>query len=229
MRNIRDGYVHRGDRIRRREKIRRWALVTGVIGAAVLITLERKRDSTAAASTFSFAMASEARSAQSELEQLRGELELNRAQLLRAERVMAFSSRYKIGADLAGAIYDIALAEGLEPELAFRVVRIESEFNERATSPVGAIGLTQLMPATAKYFDKNITKERLYNRETNLRIGFRYLRALIAENKGDVPMALVVYNRGPVAVQNAVAQGLDPRNGYERIVMKGYSGKGVVD
>ena len=229
MRNIRDGYVHRGDKIRRREKIRRWTLVIGVIGAVVLMTFERKRDATAFASTFSFALASEGRRIQSELDAVRGELELQRSQLRRAERVMAFSSRYKIGADLAGAIYDIALAEGLEPELAFRVVRIESEFNERATSPVGAVGLTQLMPATAKYFDKNITKEKLYNRETNLRIGFRYLRALIAENKGDVPLALVVYNRGPVAVQNAVAQGLDPRNGYERIVMKGYSGTGIVD
>jgi soluble lytic murein transglycosylase-like protein len=227
MRNIRDGYVHRGDRIRRREKVRRWVLGIGVIGALALITVERQRDANASASSFTFGR--ETGGDQNELEQLRGELELNRAQLRRAEKVMAFSSRYKIGADLAAAIYDIALAEGLEPELAFRVVRTESQFNERATSPVGAVGLTQLMPATAKYFDKKITREKLYHRETNLRIGFRYLRALIAENGGDVPLALVVYNRGPVAVQNAVAQGIDPRNGYERIVMKGYSGKVVVD
>jgi soluble lytic murein transglycosylase-like protein len=85
------------------------------------------------------------------------------------------------------------------------------------------------MPATAKYFDPNITRDKLYQRDTNLRIGFRYLRALIQEQRGDVHMALVVYNRGPVAVENALAQGLDPRNGYERIVMKGYAGKGVVD
>ncbi|HJR43400.1 MAG TPA: transglycosylase SLT domain-containing protein [Gemmatimonadaceae bacterium] len=228
MRNIRDGYVHRGDRIRRREKIRRWVLGLGVIGGLALIMFERQRDANASASTFTFGLGESSR-IQSELEQLRGELEIHRAQLQRAEQVMAFSGRYKIGADLAAAIYDIALAEGLEPELAFRVVRIESQFNERATSPVGAIGLTQLMPATAKYFDRKVTKEKLYHRETNLRIGFRYLRALITENKGDVPLALVIYNRGPVAVQNAVAQGLDPRNGYERIVMKGYNGRGVVD
>jgi soluble lytic murein transglycosylase-like protein len=229
MRNIRDSYVHRGDALRRREKIRRLVLALGVIAAVTLVFFDRQRDANASAATFSFGITGESRRLQSELDQLRGELDVQRAQLQRAERIIAYSSRYKIRADLAAAIYDIALAEGLEPELGFRVVRIESEFNERALSPVGAVGLTQLMPATAKYFDPNITRDKLYQRDTNLRIGFRYLRALIQEQRGDVHMALVVYNRGPVAVENALAQGLDPRNGYERIVMKGYAGKGVVD
>jgi len=94
---------------------------------------------------------------------------------------------------------------------------------------VGAIGLTQLMHPTARYFQKGVTRDDLYDRDTNLRIGFRYLRTLIREYKGNVQLALLVYNRGPVAVENARERGIDPSNGYERIVMKGYKGTGVVD
>jgi soluble lytic murein transglycosylase-like protein len=86
-----------------------------------------------------------------------------------------------------------------------------------------------VMLPTARYFDRTITEQRLYDRRTNLRIGFRYLRALIDEHDGDVRLALLVYNRGPVAVQNALRAGLNPTNGYDRIIMKGYEGKGTVD
>ena len=164
-----------------------------------------------------------------ELNAARGELDLANAQLARWNRVFTYSSKYNIGADLAADIFDIANAEGIEPDLAFRLVRVESEFNERATSPVGAVGLTQLMPATAKYFEKGVTRARLYDRRTNLRIGFRYLRTLIREQRGNVKMALLVYNRGPVAVQAARRQGANPSNGYDNAVTKGYNGRGVVD
>ena len=60
-------------------------------------------------------------------------------------------------------------------------------------------------------------------------MGFRYLRALIREYKGDVKLALLVYNRGPVAVETARSMGMNPSNGYEHAVTKGYNGKGVVD
>ena len=113
--------------------------------------------------------------------------------------------------------------------LAFRLVRVESEFNEKATSPVGAVGLTQLMPSTARYFQKGITKNQLYDRETNLRLGFRYLRTLINEYDGNLKLALLVYNRGPAAVERARAAGLDPANGYDRMVAGGYKGNGGVD
>jgi soluble lytic murein transglycosylase-like protein len=161
------------------------------------------------------------------LEAARGELDLARTQLDRAKQIINFSARYKIGADMAASVFDIALAEGLEPELAFKMVRVESEFNERATSPVGAVGLTQLMPETANWFQPGVTRKQLYNREVNLRIGFRYLRTLIKENKGNVDRALLVYNRGPVAVNKALARGENPANGYERMV--GYKGKGTVE
>ena len=183
----------------------------------------------AEAPRFPVVIGSEAVRLRTELEAVRGELDLANAQLERWHQIFGFSSTYRVGADLAASIYDIALAEGIEPDLAFRLVRLESQFNDRATSPVGAVGLTQLMLPTARYFQKGISRDELYDRNTNLRIGFRYLRSLIRENKGNVQLALLVYNRGPVAVKNSRQQGRDPSNGYDRIIMKGYTGRGVID
>jgi soluble lytic murein transglycosylase-like protein len=225
-------YVHRGDLERRQAKVRRWRmlLTSGSIGAVVLLLgAQILQERAATASTFSFGLPGESRRLREELDAAKGELQLAQAQLDRANQILAYSSRYRVSADIATSIYDIALAEGLEPDLAFRLVRVESQFNGKATSPVGAVGLTQLMPSTAGYFQKGITKKQLYDRETNLRIGFRYLRTLINEQDGNLKLALLVYNRGPAAVNRARAAGLDPANGYDRMVAGGYRGSGVVD
>ena len=226
-------YVRRGDLERRRAKVRRWRmlLTSGFVGSIVLLLagqIMQERNATAA-STFSLGLPGDSRRLREELDAARGELELAKAQLDRANKILQYSSRYGVAADLATSIYDIALAEGIEPDLGFRLVRVESQFNERATSRVGAIGLTQLMPGTAHYFQKGVTPKQLYDRETNLRIGFRYLRTLIQQHEGDLKLALLVYNRGPVAVARAQSAGLDPANGYDRMVAGGYRGSGVVD
>ena len=146
----------------------------------------------------------------------------------RAKAVIRFSSRYGIGADLAGDIFDVSQAEGIEPELAFRLVKLESDFNERATSPVGAVGLTQLMMNTAVDYKKGLTKASLYDRHTNLRIGFRHLRGLLKRYDDNVNLALLVYNRGEGAVASSRAAGRDPSNGYELKIMRGYRGGSIV-
>lgn len=229
MKNPRQGYAHRGDRERRWARIRKGALVVGLVGAAWMLPKERPADAIASVSPFPNGRADAAPDLQQQLDAARGELDMVKAQLQRANTIMTYSSRYKIGADLAGVIYDVALAEGIDPELGFRLVNVESQFNDHAVSPAGAIGLTQLMPATAKYFKKGITRQGLFDRKTNLRIGFRYLHALITENQGDLTMALLVYNRGPATVASLQAQGIDPHNGYGRLVTKGYTGRGVID
>ncbi|MBK5186685.1 MAG: transglycosylase SLT domain-containing protein [Gemmatimonadaceae bacterium] len=184
--------------------------------------------SAVSAPAFPFGIA-DARRMHAELDATKGQLALAQSALDRANAVIEYSTKYKVSADLAGAIYDGAMSEGIEPDLGFRLVRVESEFKDHATSPVGALGLTQVMPATAKDFVPGITHEQLYDRKTNLMIGFRYLRGLISQYKGDVKLALLVYNRGPVAVESLRALGLDPRNGYEAAVTRGYNGKGTVD
>jgi soluble lytic murein transglycosylase-like protein len=159
---------------------------------------------------------------------VRSEMRIAGEQIERLNRILNYARRYNISSDLSASIYDAALAEGIDPALAFPLVRLESRFKERATSPVGAIGLTQLMIGTARHYVPGVTKERLYDRELNLSVGFRYLRDLIDEYNS-VQTALLVYNRGPTAVLASKELGLDPSNGYDRIVLKGYKGKGIVN
>lgn len=150
-----------------------------------------------------------------------GELELTKLELSRLNTVIDNSKRYRIPADLAAKIYDIALAEGIDPKLAYSLVDIESDFSHKAISPVGALGLTQLMPSTARYFEPTIQRADLFDPDINLRIGFRFLKELIAKYNGDIDMALHAYNRGPTIVDRVVSSGGDPANGYAEAVMRG--------
>ena len=152
-----------------------------------------------------------------------------RESLSRLHRIYTYSAKYRIKPDLARRIYDASTTAGIEPELAFRLVRVESVFYPRAVSSAGALGLTQLMLGTARVFEPNVTREQLLDPDVNLRIGLRYLRALIREQKGDLKLALLIYNRGPVAVQKSLSMGMSPANGYESMVTKGYRGRGILD
>ncbi len=131
------------------------------------------------------------------------------------DRMLAeYVRRYGIEWEMADAIERAARAERIDPDLAFRLVRVESAFRERAVSPVGAIGLTQLMLPTARELQPGITRERLFDRDTNLRLGFRYFRRLLATYDGDTEEALHAYNRGMGTVARIRATGGDPANGY---------------
>jgi soluble lytic murein transglycosylase-like protein len=233
MRNLRGTYVHRGDAARRRKRLNRVLLATAFVASAALLAMNRHLDTanaevTPESSGFSFGLGS-SRELRQQLDSTKGEMDLLRARYERADKIIHYSSRFAIPANLAAHVLDAAAAEGIDPELAFRLVKLESEFNPRATSPVGAVGLTQLMVETAKFFQPGITREKLYDPPTNLRIGFRYLRTLIDEYKGNAKLALLVYNRGEVAVKAALNAGLDPSNGYDRVLTKDYKGKGVIE
>ncbi|WP_411279387.1 transglycosylase SLT domain-containing protein [Gemmatimonas sp.] len=152
-----------------------------------------------------------------------------RESLSRWHRIYTYSSKYRIKPELSRRIYDAATTAGIEPELGFRLVRVESVFDTRAVSSAGALGLTQLMLGTAREYEPNVTREQLLDPDVNLRIGFKYLRGLIRDYKGDLKLALLVYNRGPVAVQRSLSMGMSPANGYESIVTKGYRGRGYLE
>jgi soluble lytic murein transglycosylase-like protein len=158
-----------------------------------------------------------------QLASARGEMDLLRLQLDRANAVMASSARYQIPADLAASIYDIALSEGIDPALAFQLVKIESNFKANARSNRGAIGYTQLQVATARFYEPGITEKALMtDRELNLRVGFRFLNDLLGKFDRDTHLALLAYNRGPAKVADILAQGGDPTNGYSDAVLHGY-------
>jgi soluble lytic murein transglycosylase-like protein len=127
---------------------------------------------------------------------------------------------YTIPQDLAEDIYDIALAEEIDPDVAFGLVRTESAFKNSATSHVGAIGLTQLMPSTARWIDKEVTPRDLRDQRTNLRIGFKYLNDLMKKYDGDAELALLAYNRGPGTVDRILKRGGNPDNGYADMVLR---------
>ena len=126
---------------------------------------------------------------------------------------------FKVSPSLARQIHAAAVANRIDPKVAFGLVRTESGFKNSATSPVGAIGLTQLMPATARWMQRGVTRSDLRNPEVNLRIGFRYLRELIDKYEGDTELALTAYNRGPGTVDRVLKRGGNPDNGYAGMVL----------
>lgn len=150
-----------------------------------------------------------------------GEAALRTLQAQRLRAIQGFSSRYGIPADLSARVYDIANSEGLEPELAFSLVQTESSFRRWAVSGAGAVGYTQLKPSTARWLDPTADESALFEPETNLHLGFRYLSILLHQYDGDMHLALLAYNRGPGRVGILLASGVNPSNGYARRVMRG--------
>jgi soluble lytic murein transglycosylase-like protein len=213
-----------------RTRWRRRLLVRGValLVAAFLVSAfagsnSRVRAAEEAAPPSLGMVADEVRALTRRLESTRGDLAIARAQVDRANAVIRYSSEYQVPADLTSAIYDIALSEGIDPEVAFRLVRIESNFKLKALSTKDAIGYTQIQPATARFYEPGLSVDQLYERDVNLRIGFRFLKDLMRRYGGDIELALVAYNRGPGRVEEILLQGGDPSNGYAEAVLKGTS------
>lgn len=138
-----------------------------------------------------------------------------------------FAREFGISESLAKDIHTAAVASGISPATAFGLVQAESSFRSRAISPVGAIGLTQVMPATAREIEPGTTRSDLMRPETNLRIGFKYLKRLMDKYDGNESLALTAYNRGPGTVNRLLRKGRNPDNGYADKVKTGESQRHV--
>ncbi|HSM35389.1 MAG TPA: lytic transglycosylase domain-containing protein [Longimicrobiales bacterium] len=146
---------------------------------------------------------------------------IRRATRARREMIQRAVERYGIDPELATEIHDVAASEGVSPSLAYGLVSAESSFRERVVSYAGALGLTQVLPSTARWvLDTPEEREALFDRRTNLQAGFRYLRYLQERYDGDVKLALLAYNRGPGTVETVLEQGVDPDNGYPDRVLE---------
>jgi soluble lytic murein transglycosylase len=93
----------------------------------------------------------------------------------------------------------------LDPYFVMALVCQESHFNKNAVSPVGAVGLTQLMPSTAKRearkLDAHYSASKLRDPEFNLRLGISHLAGLFKDFSNDSVLVLAAYNAGPSAAQ----------------------------
>lgn len=103
---------------------------------------------------------------------------------------------------------EAASEHGIEIELLQALIATESGFDPAAVSPKGAVGLMQVMPATAQRYGvlgdaKMPVTRKLADPRTNIRTGARYLRDLIRMFPGQLELALAAYNAGEGAVQRA--------------------------
>jgi len=134
------------------------------------------------------------------------------------EQLLEENRDFRVSRQLAEQIHDAAVDAEIDPQVAFGLVRAESSFRNQATSPVGAVGLTQLMPRTAAWMEPGVSQSELRNPETNLRVGFKYLNYLLDKYNGDENLALIAYNRGPGTVDRILRRGGNPDNGYASFV-----------
>ena len=117
---------------------------------------------------------------------------VNTAERVRVTRPV--SKAYREGFD--DLIVQHAEAQAIRPDLVRAVVQVESGYNPRAISVKGAMGLMQLMPATAA----GLGVTRPFDPEQNIRGGVAYLRQLLDRFEGSEELALAAYNAGPAAV-----------------------------
>lgn len=115
-------------------------------------------------------------------------------------------------------------AGSVDPFLAAAIIREESQYDIRALSRVGAVGLMQVMPATAQVMAKKngsgtVGREDLFDHETNIRFGVAYLGQLLEQFSGNVTQVVASYNAGPQAVSAWMTKyaGKDPDEFVEMI------------
>ena len=125
---------------------------------------------------------------------------------------------------------EAAQAHNIDFELLQAMIATESGFDSQAVSPKGAVGLMQIMPATAERYgvvsdSRTPVEKKLMDPQTNIVAGTRYLRYLINLFPGKLELALAAYNAGEGAVQragNSIPKYRETEN-YVKTVMQLYA------
>jgi len=118
----------------------------------------------------------------------------------RTKGVIDFEQRFPM--PLRDIVLRRSQAIGMDPAYVYGLIRQESRFIMDARSHVGASGLMQVMPATAKWTAKKIgltgfTPDQITDKEVNVAIGTGYLKLVLDDFGGSMPMAAAAYNAGP--------------------------------
>ncbi|MDZ4856539.1 MAG: transglycosylase SLT domain-containing protein [Nitrospirota bacterium] len=100
--------------------------------------------------------------------------------------------------------------KGVDPYLVAAIIREESQYDRQAVSRVGAIGLMQVMPGTAKNVAQRlglpaVGRDDLFDQETNIQVGAHYVEQLLEQFSGNVALTIASYNAGPIVVGNWAA------------------------
>lgn len=107
--------------------------------------------------------------------------------------------------EYAALIHKYADENGLDPNLVVAMIKVESDFDPEAVSPMDARGLMQILPETAQWiadeFEEPYNEENLFDPEQNIRYGTYYLKYLI-EHFGNQDVAIAAYNGGMGNVRN---------------------------
>lgn len=100
----------------------------------------------------------------------------------------------------------------IDPYMVYAIIKAESNFNENAKSPSKAIGLMQIMEATAietaNKMDLNVKAEDLFDPELNIRIGLRYFTDLLMKYNNNYYLAIIAYNAGIGNVDEWIEDGV---------------------
>jgi soluble lytic murein transglycosylase-like protein len=148
------------------------------------------------------------------------------------EEIRARLARYHTGLAefeidrLARTILSESRARGVSPSLVLAVIQIESGYYNFAVSPVGALGLMQIMPATGQMLAHELGvpwrgPQTLFDPIVNVRFGIAYL-AWLHREYGNLSTALAAYNWGPGHVSRQLAQGLPVPRVYASNVIDAY-------
>lgn len=140
-------------------------------------------------------------------------------QALRLVRSRFRESLERTGGEIADGLWHVAYPTGLiptiqmtgvngvDPFLVAAIIREESQYDRKAVSRVGAIGLMQVMPATASAVAEQhrfppVTRDDLFDQEMNIRIGVRYVEQLLGQFSGNLVQTIAAYNAGPIVVRS---------------------------
>jgi soluble lytic murein transglycosylase len=113
-----------------------------------------------------------------------------------------FNAEHRFPMPFKDAVIARSKEINIDPAYVYGLIRQESRFVMDARSGVGASGLMQVMPATAKWTARKIgisgfTPDQLSNRDTNIAIGTGYLKLVLDSFEGSMPLAAAAYNAGP--------------------------------